>query len=467
MARSLETNLAEGNVFKKLVNFAMPILLANILQMLYSLVDTLIVGRIIGSVGISAVTIGSQVAQIFICVGMGFANGAQVVISQLMGANDREGLKSAIGSLLSISVLIGVVAGAVGIIAASPILKLMNTPAEAWDQAVDYMVISSAGLVFVFLYNSISCVMRGLGDSTRPLIFVAIASVINIILDIIFVGPLGMGAGGAALATILAQGLSAAFGFVYLYRRRAEFVFDFKPRSFAIKAKWVKELSRMGIPQILQMAAISISMLYVLAMVNVYGVVATSTVGVSNKIMNIFTMPFHASSTSACSMAGQNVGAGKYDRVKQVVHITLLINIVLLCISTFFTFVFGRQMVGFFDTDPEVIEYGAKYLKIQFFCMAGHTMFCTFNATCLGVGNALLSTIAFMMDGVVTRLVLCVVSVYVFDWGLIGIFWANSLPACVCGIILLVYYLSGKWMTYKSAVVRGADAEYLAAAEGE
>ncbi len=467
MARSLETNLAEGNVFKKLINFAMPILLANILQMLYSLVDTLVVGRIVGSVGISAVTIGSQLSQIFICVGMGFANGAQVVISQLKGANDRDGMKSAIGSLLSISVLIGVVVGVVGIAVTNPTLKLMNTPSEAWDQAVDYMVISCAGLIFVFLYNSISCVMRGLGDSTRPLVFVAIASVVNIILDVIFVGPLGMGAGGAALATILAQGLSAAFGFVYLYRRRAEFVFDFKLKSFAIKSKWVKELSRMGIPQIIQMGAISISMLYVLAMVNVYGVVATSTVGVSNKIMNIFTMPYHATSTASCSMAGQNAGAGKYDRVKQVVHITLLINIVLLGISTFFTFIFGRQMVGFFDSNPEVIEYGAKYLKIQFVCMVGHTMFCTFNATCLGVGNALLSTIAFMMDGVVTRLALCILSVYVFDWGLIGIFWANSIPACVCGIILLCYYLSGKWKTYKSAVIRDADERRLANAEAE
>lgn len=456
MAKSLENNLAEGNVFKKLVSFAMPILLANILQMLYSLVDTLVVGRIVGSAGISAVTIGSQLAQIFLCIGMGYANGAQVVISQLKGANDREGMKSAIGSLLSISVILGIVTGVIGVIITEPTLKLMNTQPEAWDQAVDYMIISCIGMVFVFLYNAISCIMRGLGDSTRPLIFVAIASVINIVLDIVFVGPFGMGAGGAALATILAQCLSALFGFVYLYRRRAEFVFDFKPRSFAIKSKWVRELSRMGIPQIVQMGAISISMMYVLAMVNVYGIVATSTVGVANKIMNIFTMPFHATSTASCSMAGQNAGAGRYDRVKQVVHITLLINIVMLGISTFFTFLFGEQMVGFFDTDPEVIKYGAQYLRIQFFCMVGHTMFCSFNATCLGIGNALLSTIAFLMDGVFARLALCILSVYVFDWGLVGIFWANSIPACVCGLILLVYYLSGRWKTYKSAVLRGS-----------
>lgn len=467
MAKSLENNLAEGKVFNKLIGFALPIFLANVLQMFYSLVDTLVVGRIVGSVGISAVTIGSQLSQIFVCVGMGLANGGQVIIAQLKGAGDRDGMKSIIGTLLSVSAIVGIVVGAVGIAITGPTLRLMNTQPEAWDQAVDYMAISCAGLIFVFMYNAISCVMRGLGDSTRPLIFVAIASLINVVLDIILVGPLNMGAGGAALATIIAQGLSALFGFIYLYRRRAEFVFDFRPRSFAIRAKWVKELCRMGIPQIIQMAAISISMIYVIAMVNVYGVVATSTVGVSSKIMNLFTMPYQAMSTASCSMAGQNAGAGKYDRVKKVVHITLLINIAVLCIATFFTMLFGRQLVSFFDTNPEVIESGALYLKIQFFNLLGHALFCTFNATCLGVGNAALSTFAFMMDGVVTRLLLCVLSVYVFDWGLVGIFWANSVPACVCGVILLGYYLSGKWKTYKSFAIRGMQEEPLAAVDGE
>lgn len=457
MSSNLETNLAEGNVLSKLVKFAMPILLANILQMLYSLVDTFIVGRIVGSVGISAVTIGSQVSMIFNCIGMGFANGAQVVISQLKGAEDRDGLKSAIGSLLSVSAIIGIVVGTIGVVFAGPVLQLMNTQAEVWDQAMDYMIISSAGIIFVFLYNAISCVMRGLGDSTRPLIFVAVASVINIVLDYIFVGPLGMGAGGAALATILAQGLSAAFGIIYLYRRRDRFVFDFRLSSFAIRAKWLKELSRMGIPQIIQMGAISFSMMYVLAMVNIYGVVATATVGVSNKIMNIFTMPYHSTQAAANTMAGQSAGAGKYDRVNKVVGITLVINIVILILSSVIVFLFGRQMVGFFDSDPEVIAYGYIYLKIQLVCLAGHTMFCTFNATCLGIGNSILSTVAFLMDGVVGRLALCVLSVYVFDWGLIGIFWSNSVPACLCGIILTIYYLSGKWRTFRSATLKGVE----------
>lgn len=459
MSKTLENNLTEGSVADKLIKFALPILLANVLQLLYSMVDTLIVGRFVGTVGISAVTIGSQVSFIFMCLGMGFANGGQIIISQLMGASDREGMKSAIGTLLSLSVIIGIAVGVIGIFTTNGMLGLMNTPEEAWDQARDYMIITCIGLVFVFLYNSISCVMRGLGDSTRPLIFIAIASFVNIVLDIIFVGPLGMGAGGAALATILAQGISAAFGFVYLYRQRDRFVFDFKRKSFAIKGKWAKELCRMGIPQTLQMAAISISLVYVLALVNVYGIVATSTVGVGGKIINIFTMPYQAMSTSACTMAGQNAGAGRYDRVHKVCMITFGINIIIMAVSTFFTFVFGRQMIAIFDSDPEVIELGALYLKIQFFNVLGHTFMCAFNAACLGVGNALLSTIAFIMDGVVTRLALCLLVVYVLDAGLVGLFWAHSVPACVCGAILTVYFVSGKWRTYQSAVLRSAQKE--------
>ncbi len=456
MTNRLENDLTRGSVWKMLLYFMIPIFLANMLQTLYTMVDTVVVGRYIGSVGISAVTVGSQVANIFACVGMGFANGGQVVVSQLMGTHDRDGLRRAIGTLFSLSVLVGVIVGVLGYVFAGPLLGVMNTPEEAWKQAGEYMRISCFGFVFIFIYNAISCVMRGLGDSTRPLIFVGIASVLNIVLDIAFVSPRGlnMGAGGAALATIIAQGLSAAFGIVYLFRRREHFAFDFKKESFRIEARWAKELARMGIPQIFQMAAITVSMLYVLAMINNYGVLASATIGIGNRVNNLYTMPFHAMNTASCSMAGQNAGANRYDRVNQIAWLACAFNFFFFLVTTAVSFLWGSGLVGIFDSDPQVQAWGHEYLKILSVSMFGHVFFCSFNATSLGIGNALLSTVASVMDGVVVRLALCILSVYVFHWGLMGIFWANSIPAAVNGAIQFGYYLSGKWRTYRKGVLK-------------
>ncbi len=447
---NLEQDLTEGSVFKKLLKFGVPMFLANALTTLYSIVDTIIVGQFVGSEGISAVTTGSQFMFLLCCVGMGFANGGQVVVAQLKGAGNRDGQRETTGTLISISVIAGLVVSVLGILFVNPALGWLNTPTEAWEQAKEYMVITSAGMVFQFIFNAISGIMRGLGDSTRPLVFVAIASIANIILDIIFVGPLGMGAGGAGLATTIAIGISAAFGIVYLYRRRSTFVFDFKPESFKIRKKWVSELVRMGIPQMIQMLAINISVTFVLAMANAYGVAASATIGVGNKILNIFTMPANAMGTAAVAMAGQNMGAGKLERIKGIVNWTLIINLVCALLATAAFVIFPEWLVRIFDDSPDVVKYCSDFLRIHILFCFGISLIVTYNAPCLGVGNSMLSTIGFLADGVVARLALCLLFTRVFDFGLYGLFWANSLGPVFGTLIFAVYYYSGAWKRYGS-----------------
>jgi putative MATE family efflux protein len=448
----LEQDLTQGSVFKKLLAFGIPMFLANALTTLYSIVDTIVVGQFIGSEGISAVTTGSQFMFILCCLGMGFANGGQVVIAQLKGADNREGQRETIGTLLSITVIFGLVVSVLGIVAVQPALSILNTPDEAWDQARAYMIITSAGMVLQFIFNAISSVMRGLGDSTRPLIFVAIASIVNIILDIIFVGPLGMGAGGAGLATTIAIGISAAFGVVYLYRRRETFIFDFKLDSFKIRKQWVVELIRMGIPQMVQMLAINLSVTFVLAMANAYGVAASATIGVGNKVLNIFTMPANAMGTAAVAMSGQNVGAGKLDRVKSILRWTLLINLVFAVLAALVFALIPEWLVRIFDSSMDVVEYCSDFLQIHILFCLGISLITTYNAPCLGVGNSILSTVGFLADGVVARLALCLLFTRVFDFGLYGLFWANAMGPILGSSIFIVYYYTGGWLRYHHKV---------------
>ena len=284
------------------------------------------------------------------------------------------------------------------------------------------------------------------------MVFVAIASIANIILDIVFVGPLGMGAGGAGLATTIAIGISAAFGMVYLYRRRAVFVFDFKRESFKIRRQWLRELVRMGIPQMVQMLAINLSVTFVLAMANDYGVAASATIGVGNKVVNIFTMPANAMGTAAVAMAGQNVGAGKLDRVKKVLNWTLLVNMVFALLAMVVFLLVPEWLVRIFDKSPDVVAYCTDFLKIHIVFCFGISLITTYNAPCLGVGNSILSTVGFLTDGVVARLTLCLLFTKAFDFGLYGLFWANALGPVFGALIFAVYYYSGAWQRYKNKI---------------
>lgn len=401
MATALESNLTEGKVLTSLVRFAWPILVANLLQSLYNVVDMIVVGQFVGSAGLSAVTIGGQVMHFLMNVGVAFAGGGQIIIAQLKGSDNKKGIGELVGSLFTISVISGVLVGCLGAAICKPVLGILNTPSESWDQAAQYLIITSLGMVFVYIYNSIGAVMRGLGDSTRPMLFVAIASVLNIILDLVFVGYFKMESAGAAYATVISQALAAAFSYAYLYRRRAVFVFDFKLSSYIPKKKWVKELFRLGVPQIIQMSSINLSLSFTLSLVNVYGVAASATVGVGGKIVNILCQPIMALQTAASAMAGQNVGAGRYDRVKTVVDITFFVNIVVTVIIALVIILFPRQLIMLFSDEADIMELCTLYLRIMILNVVGHAMFCAFNAACIGVGNALLSAIAFITDGVI------------------------------------------------------------------
>lgn len=445
MEKRLEANLTEGSVISKLLHFAWPLFIANLLVTMYNIVDTLVLGLYEGSVGISAVTTGGQLLHLLSNVGMGFAGGGQILIAQLKGANDEEGLCKSIGSLITLCAGCGLIVGIIGVFVTPLALQLLNTPEAAWQGAHDYMLVTSIGLVFLFANNALNSVMRGLGDSIRPMLFVAVATIINIILDLIMVGPMGLGAMGAAVATVIAFIASDIFGLVYLYRNRNRFAFDFKLDSFKPRFKWIREHLRLGIPMSLQSSVISITVAYVISLVNVYGVAASSAVGIGGKLINVCCMPYFAVGTAAGAICGQSVGAGKLDRVKETVDKTMCINLCVAAVTTVLIVFIPDPFIHFFDTDPEVVEICRMYLRLHIVhncCMA---IFNAQSAASMGVGNTTLSAIAYIVDGVVLRLALCLLFTRVIPLGLFGIIMATAVAPIGALAIFATYYWSGLW----------------------
>lgn len=445
-------DLTTGSVGKELLKFSFPFMLSNALQTVYNLVDMVIVGQFVGSAGLTAVSIGGQITWLLCCVAIGYASGGQIFISQLVGAGDHPGIKRTIGTLFTSITLFSILFTVLGIALHGPLLTLLNTPAEAMGQAVDYVVICSAGMFFVYGYNTVSAILRGMGDSKRPFLFIAISACLNVVLDLIFVGPLHMEAGGAALATILAQGVSFVISVIYLYIRRESFGFDFKPRSFLIDGKTFKSLSYLGLPLTVQTSAINISMLFVSAGINNYGLVYSSVYGIGGRLHSLMFIITNSISTASASMFGQNLGAGKYDRVRQVFWFGNLYCMVFFVVVAIVSLIFPEQIFRLFTQDPDVLACAGHYMVTMVVMFLGFATMTAGIALINGIGNGSLSLITALLDGVVVRISLCILLAGPCGMGVWGYFWGNALAGFVSTIIGDFYYFSGLWKKRKLMV---------------
>ena len=449
MEKTMIKDLTQGSVGRELLRFSFPFMLSNALQMVYNLVDMVIVGQFVGAPGLTAVSIGGQITWLLCCLGIGYASGGQIFISQLVGAGDRQGIKRTIGTLFTFVALYSIAFSILGIALHRPLLNLLNTPAEAMSQACDYVVICSAGLFFVGGYNTVSAVLRGMGDSTRPFIFIAISATLNVILDLIFVGPLGMETAGAALATILAQGMSFVISIVYLYIRRDSFGFDFKLKSFAIDGRTFKALSNLGLPLTVQTTAINVSMLYVTAGVNSYGLVYSSVFGIGSKLHNVMFIITNSISTASATMFGQNLGAGKFDRVKKIFWFGNLYCMIFFAFVAAACLLFPEPIFRMFTQDAEVLSLAAPYMVSLVVMYFGFATMTSGIALINGIGNGSLSLITALLDGVIVRIGLCMLLSGPLGLGVWGYFWGNALAGFVSTIIGDFYYLTGLWKKRK------------------
>lgn len=448
--RTLIRDFTKGSIPKLLVSFMLPFMVSNAMQVLYSAVDMIIVGKYVGSAGLSAVSQGSQVFNFATMLCMGFCTGGQVYISQLIGAGKRDRLNSVIGTLFTLVFLFGVFFSAVILCIREPLMTLLNMPVESHGMAVDYITICGVGLIFTFFYNMLSSVLRGMGDSQRPFLFISIASVINLVLDILFTGIWGWGVAGAAAATIIGQAVSFLFSLIYLYRRRDLFCFDFRRASFRIDASHAKVILTQGIPIALQSGAVHVSMLYVNSLVNGLGVVASATFGIGIKIDDICNKVTIGIRNAAAPMIAQNFAARDLVRSRRVVHWAWGIAAAMhgLFIALYLTF--GTELFGLFSSDPAVLKLSAVFISAIIWTFFPLAIMRGTTALTQGVGNARLNLINGLIDSVLLRIGLSYYFGVVANMGFYGFVLGYGLAPCGAAIIGLIYYFSRRWETRRT-----------------
>lgn len=441
--------MTTGNPLKQLIVFSLPFMLSNLLQQAYSLADMIIVGQFVGSVGLAAASNAGEIVVIFLFIAMGFTAAGQIIVSQLIGAGNKERLQSLIGTLFTLILLLGAVFTVVPLLMGDTLLRLINVPEEAMSEALDYAVVCYWGNIPVFGYNAISAVLRGMGDSKHPTIFVIIASVLNIGLDLLFVGPMQMGCFGAALATVISQTVAFLISLIFAYRNREAFGFDFKWKSFAPDQQQLRNLLSLGFPIALQSCLVSISMLYVNAMINVYGVVAAAVTAVGNKITIAATICCGALNTAGSTIVGQNFAAGKFKRVGLTLLNILGIGLVFTALMSLMLVLFPEQIFGIFDANPDVIAMSHIYVPVGVINLLGFATRSAAFAFINGIGFSKLAFIGGLIDGIVARIGLTVLFGKVLEMGVFGLWLGSALAGHAFLFIGGAYFLFGKWKERK------------------
>lgn len=448
-SRAVGKDLTQGSILPQLLSFAMPILLTNLLQQLYNAVDLAVIGQFGGSTGTVGVSTGGEIANLLTFVCMGLASAGEVYVSQLAGAKEHRKLRYAIGTLLATMLLVSTVFMIGSLAFCEPLLKLINTPEAAFAEARDYMLITAFGMPFIFGYNAICSTLRGMGESKRPLEFIIVATVVNIVLDVLFVAVFHMGAAGTAYATVIAQIASCMAAFVFFYRNRAGFQFDFKWSSFAIRKEPLMILLKLGIPKVVQQVCIHMTQLYCNARVNDYGLVESAVNSVGNKVVRLVNIMTASIDTGAAVMVGQNLSAQKYDRVKKVIYWALGLGGCICVMNCTLALAAPEFLFGIFSKDPAVIEYGVVFMQVAVCTFILAVPHGAFGAVITGSGNAMLSLMIGLLDGIILRLVISLTFSETLGMGVVGYFYGNSLPRIAPAVIGAVYFFSGKWKTRK------------------
>lgn len=440
------TDFTSGNVTRQLVVFASPLFLSSLLQIAYNMVDMIIVGQKLGKVGLSAVSVGGDVTSFLTLVAMGFSNAGQVIISQYLGSGRKEKIGRFIGTMMTFLMGCAVVISVLCLALRRQILTLMNTPPEAFDEAMSYAAICMAGMVFIYGYNIVSAVLRGLGDSVRPLVFIGISAVLNIILDIVFVLFMELGSGGAALATVVSQGTSFALCCIYVYRYRERYELTLsRGELIGIDRGMLSNLVKLGVPMAIKFAAVHLSKLFVNAYVNSYGVAVSAFAGIANKINSITNLLSNSFNTSGASMVGQNIGAGKYERVGQVMKSIFSITIVIAIVFSLLIVFFPEKIYGAFTDDPDVIAIGYKYVPIAVLFFFGSSARSGMNALVNGSGNYKVNFATAILDGIVLRIGFAVLFGLVLGMKHYGFWLGDALAGFTPLWIGLFFYYSGAW----------------------
>ncbi len=430
-------NMIEGNPTKLLIKFSIPMLIGNIFQQVYNLVDSVIVGQFVGKDALAAVGATGSLTFFFFALCNGLASGGGIITSQAFGRGDTRDVKNCIANTGYIMTVMPILVGVLAFLLTRPLLNLLETPEVIIDDACAYMQTQCIGLLFVSLYNLASSMLRALGDSRTPLVFLIFSCILNAGLDILFVYNFEMGAFGAGVATVIAQFVSGAACLIYAFKSNPYFKLDRK--DIRINKSLINKTLKLGIPLSLQFSLIAISSMALQRVVNTFGEVTVAAFTATSRIEQMIHQPYQTLSAALATFCGQNYGARRNDRMITGYYKSLWIMIGFTVIMVPVMQLFGSNIMSLFVKEQEVIDMGAKALKISsaFYIFLG--MIYVVRGVLNGIGDSFFALLNGVVE-VIGRFVVPVVLTGIAAIGLWGIWWSVG----------IVWFLSGvtAWMRY-------------------
>lgn len=438
-----KNNLTEGSVYQKIIFFALPILVGQIFQQLYNTFDSLIVGRFLGDQALAAVS--SSGSLIFMMVGFfqGVAMGAGVIIAKEFGAKNEKSMRLAMHTDVAFGLAAGVILTVLGVVFSPIILRWMNTPGDVLPQSVSYFRVYFCGSIFSILYNIFVGILQAVGDSRHPLYYLILSSMINVVLDLILVGGLGLGVWAAALATVAAQAISAALCLIQLLR--AEESCRLVLREIGFHMESLKSIVRFGLPSGVQNSVIAFANVIVQSQINSFGKLAMAAYGTHAKIEGFAFLPITSFNMASTTFISQNLGARQYERAKKGSLFSILSAVLLAEAIGVCCFLFAPWLIGLFDQTPGVIELGVRqaHTVALFYGLLAFSH--SVAAVCRGAGKAFVPMV--IMLAVWCALRIAYIALVMRLFGDIGfIYWAYPLTWTISSIIYLIYYLCCDWV---------------------
>ncbi len=447
-------DLTEGSEGRNILRFAIPMLVGHMFQQLYTFVDQIIVGRFLGKEALASVGASFPVIFTLIALIIGIATGGTIVISQFFGAKNFTKVKRAIDTIFIIMGLFAVIMTLVGITFSEQIFQLMKLPEELMPTANAYFRIYVSGLVVFFGYNGVAAILRGLGDSITPLYFLVLATILNIGLDLLFIVKLGWGIEGAALATIIAQGTAFIVAVVYLNKTHELIKFDF--REFSFDWEIFKQSLRIGLPTGLQQTFVALGMMALMGIVNGFGTDVVAAYTAAGRLDSLAIIPSMVFSTALSTFVGQNIGAGKIERVKRGLSRTMLMASATAISITVLIVVFKLPLMRLFTTDQGVINIGAEYLTIVTSFYLLFTGMFVYNGVMRGAGDTIIPMFITLFSLWIIRIPAAIFlsqeTIKIFGFSLkstgmgeAGIWWAIPSGWGFGLLLSFIYYRTGRW----------------------
>lgn len=439
--RIQQGDLTNGTVWKVILKFTFPLLIGNILQQTYNLIDSIIVGQFLGKEALAAVSASFFIYYFIISLIIGIGSGITVVVSQYYGAKQYDKVQQAFSSFFIFMQVAGILLSIAGFFFAESFFRIIQTPEDVIPQAIRYFKIYVTGTFLFITFNSIISILRGIGDSRRPMYFILTTAILNVLLDLLFITVFKWDIEGIALATIIAQGVGVCIALIYIHKEHP--VLSIRKKDLICNWKLFIQGLKIGLPTSIQQCSISLGLIALLGVVNRFGTDTLTAYGAAGKIDILITQAILTSASALSAFCGQNIGAVDFDRIQKGVNFCMKVNILFCLIIFVILYIFGTDIMRIFTSDENVIAIGYEYLLITGSFFVVHGTLNILNGALRGAGDTLFTMITSIITLWLARIPL---AYYLSDlWGTTGIWWAINISIGAGLLATSIYYKKGRW----------------------